>query len=85
MPRMKQSGSKKTRLTPRKLPHDREASGSGSVGGRNLRECAPKKKMRNENQISVVTWGRAAMMMWRMKTMLILMFFGCSIMEKGQL
>jgi hypothetical protein len=42
MPRMKQSGSKKTRLTPRELPHDREA------GGRNLRECTPKKG--NEEQ-----------------------------------
>jgi hypothetical protein len=48
MPRMKQSGSKKTRLTPRELPHDREAGGSGSAGGRNLRECAPNR--RNEEQ-----------------------------------
>jgi hypothetical protein len=48
MPRMKQSGRKKTRLTPRELPHDREAGGSGSAGGRNLRECAPKR--RNEGQ-----------------------------------
>jgi hypothetical protein len=48
MPRMKQSGSKKTRLTPRELPHDREAGGSDSAGGRNLRQCAPKR--RNEAQ-----------------------------------
>jgi hypothetical protein len=48
MPRMKQSGSMKTRLTPRELPHDREAGDNGSAGGRNLRERAPKR--RNEEQ-----------------------------------
>jgi hypothetical protein len=41
---MKQSGSKKTRLTPREPPHDREAGGSGSAGGRNLQERAPKRR-----------------------------------------
>jgi hypothetical protein len=45
---MKQSRSKKTRLTPRELPHDREAGDNGSAGGRNLREHAPKN--RNEEQ-----------------------------------
>jgi hypothetical protein len=45
---MKQSGSQKIRLTPIELPHDREAGGSGSVGGRNVRERAPK--IRNEEQ-----------------------------------
>jgi hypothetical protein len=44
MPRMKQSGSKKTRLTPRELPHDREAGGSGSASVMNLRERAPKRR-----------------------------------------
>jgi hypothetical protein len=48
MPRMKQSGSKKSRLTPRELPHDREAGGSGSAGGWNLRERAAKRG--NEEQ-----------------------------------
>jgi hypothetical protein len=36
MPKMKQSESKKTRLTPRQLPHDREAGGSGSASAMNL-------------------------------------------------
>jgi hypothetical protein len=45
---MKQSRSKKTRLTPRELPHDHEAGGSGSASGWNLREHAPKR--RNEEQ-----------------------------------
>jgi hypothetical protein len=48
MPGMKQWRRKKTRLTPRELPHDCEAGGSGSAGGRNLRERAPKR--RNEEQ-----------------------------------
>jgi hypothetical protein len=48
MPRMKQSGSKNSRLKPRELPHDSEAGGSSSAGGRNLRERAPKR--RNEEQ-----------------------------------
>jgi hypothetical protein len=48
MPRMKQYESKKTRLTPRELSHDREAGDSGSACGRNLRERAPK--IRNEEQ-----------------------------------
>jgi hypothetical protein len=48
MSKMKQSGSKKSRLTPRQFPHDREADGSGSAGVMNLRERAPKR--RNEKQ-----------------------------------
>jgi hypothetical protein len=48
MPKMKQSGSKKTRLTPRELPHDCEAGGDVSAGGMHLRERAPKR--RNEEQ-----------------------------------
>jgi hypothetical protein len=44
MPRMKQSGSKKTRLTPRELPHDREVGGSGSAASWNLKEHAPKRR-----------------------------------------
>jgi hypothetical protein len=48
MPKMKQFGSKKTRLTPRELLHDGEAGGSGSTGGMHLRERAPKR--RNEEQ-----------------------------------
>jgi hypothetical protein len=43
MPKMKQSGSKKSKLTPRQFPHDQEAGGSGSVGAMNLRERAPKR------------------------------------------
>jgi hypothetical protein len=48
MPKMKQSGSKKTRLTPRQLSHDREAGGNDSAGAMNLLELAPKR--RNEEQ-----------------------------------
>jgi hypothetical protein len=48
MQKMKQFGSKKTRLTPRELLHDHEAGGSGSAAGWNLRELAPKR--RNEEQ-----------------------------------
>jgi hypothetical protein len=45
---MKVSKSKKTWLIPRELPHDCEVGDSGSAGGRNLREHAPKR--RNEEQ-----------------------------------
>jgi hypothetical protein len=48
MPKMKQSGSKKTRSTPRELSHDHETGGGGSAGGMHLRERAPKR--RNEEQ-----------------------------------
>jgi hypothetical protein len=48
MPKMKKSGSKKSRLTPREFLHDCEAGGSGSAGAMNLRERAPKR--RNEEQ-----------------------------------
>jgi hypothetical protein len=44
MLKMKQSGSKKSKLTPREFPHDREAGGSGSAGAMNLRERAPKRR-----------------------------------------
>jgi hypothetical protein len=49
MPRMKQSGSKKTRLTPREPPHDREAGGSavqvvGTCESVHLREEMRNKK-----------------------------------------
>jgi hypothetical protein len=44
MPKMKQSGSKKPRLTPREFPHDREAGRSGSAGTMNLQERAPKRR-----------------------------------------
>jgi hypothetical protein len=82
---MKQSGSKKTRLRPRELPHDREACNSGSAGGTNLPEHAPKRRKRNKKWIWVVTWGRAVMMTLRIRTMLTPMSFVCSIMERGQL
>jgi hypothetical protein len=42
MPKMKQSGRKKSKLTPRQFSHDREAGGSGSACAMNLRERAPK-------------------------------------------
>jgi hypothetical protein len=48
MPKMKQSGSKKSSLTPREFLHDCEAGSSGSAGAMNLREHAPKR--RNEEQ-----------------------------------
>jgi hypothetical protein len=44
MPKMKQSGSKKTRSTPRELSHDHETGGGGSAGGMHLRERAPKRR-----------------------------------------
>jgi hypothetical protein len=55
MPRMKQSESKKSSLTPRELSHDHEAGGIGSAGGWNLRECAPKRRI--EGQDVVGGWG----------------------------
>jgi hypothetical protein len=36
MPKLKQSGSKKLKLTPRQFPHDREAGDSGSACAMNL-------------------------------------------------
>jgi hypothetical protein len=76
MPKMKQSGSKKTRLTPTELPNDRKAGGSGSAGGRNLREHAPKRR---SEELEFDLGGDTG----RMRTMLTLMFFVCSIIEKG--
>jgi hypothetical protein len=48
MPRLKQYISKKSRLTPRELPHDHEVGGSGSAGGLNLREHAPKRRIEGQ-------------------------------------
>jgi hypothetical protein len=49
MPKMKQSGSKKSKLTPRQFSHDREAGGNGNAGAMNLQERPPKR--RNEEPV----------------------------------
>jgi hypothetical protein len=74
MPKMKQSGSKKTRLAPRELPHDREAGGSGSAGGMHLRERAPKRR-NGEQEIDLGgDTGTRVMRIWKMRPTLTLMF-----------